>query len=78
MKLTLGGLIPADCEVSDGKLIQVDTSKMTGESLPVTTRKGDKVPMGCCVKSGEVEAVVRVPGKHTELDKIISTVAKHQ
>ena len=48
---------------------------MTGESLPVTMRKGDKAPMGCCVKSGEVEAIVRVQGKHTELDKIISTIA---
>ena len=35
-KLTLGGLIRADGEVLDGKLIQVDTSQMTGESLPVT------------------------------------------
>ena len=31
--------------------------------------------MGCCVKSGEVEAVLRVTGKHTDLDKIISTIA---
>jgi len=31
--------------------------------------------MGCCVKSGEVEAVVRVTGKNTELGKIISTIA---
>ena len=42
VKLTLVGLILADCEVLDGKLIQVDTSKMIGESLPVTMRKGDK------------------------------------
>ena len=42
VKLTLGGLICVDCEVLDGKLIQVDTSKMIGESLPVTMRKGDK------------------------------------
>ena len=75
VKLTLVGLILAVCEVLDGKLIQVDTSKRTGESLPVTMRKGDKAPMCCCVKSGEVEAVVRVTGKHTELDKIISTIA---
>ena len=75
VKLTLVGLIPADCEVLDGRLIQVGTSKMTGDSLPVTMRKGDKAPMGCCVKSGDVEAIVRVPGKHTELDKIISTIA---
>ena len=26
--------------------------------------------MVCCVKSGEVEAVVRVTGKHAELGKI--------
>ena len=42
VKLTLVGLIPAECEVLDGKLIQVDTFKMTGESLPVTMRNGDK------------------------------------
>ena len=38
MKVTLGGLIPADCA---GLL---DTSQMTGESLLVTMRKGDKAP----------------------------------
>ena len=38
VKLTLGGLIPAYCA---GPL---DTSQMTGESLLVTTRKGDKAP----------------------------------
>ena len=42
---------------------------------PVTMRKGDKDAMGCCVKFGEVEAVVRVTGKHTELGKIISIIA---
>ena len=38
VKLTLGGLIPAYCA---GPL---DTSQMTGESLLVTTRKGDQAP----------------------------------
>ena len=38
VKLTLGGLIPAYCA---GPL---DTSQMTGESLLVTTRKGDEAP----------------------------------
>ena len=36
MKLRLGGLVPADCV---GRL---ETSEVTGESLLVTMRKGDK------------------------------------
>ena len=59
----------------DGKLIQVDTSHMTGESLFVTMMKGDKALMGRCVESGEVEAIVRVTGKNSKLGKIISTIA---
>ena len=35
----------------------------------------NKVPMDCCVKSGEVALGVRVTGKNTELVKIISTIA---
>ena len=48
IEVTIGGLISAYCEVLDGKLIQVDTSQMTGESLCVTMRKGDKRPRLLC------------------------------
>ena len=64
--LSGGGAVPADCQINDGK-IEIDTSQLTGESLPVMmTKGGDRQPlMGSTVARGEVEATVENTGAKT-------------
>eukprot|EP00929_Paragymnodinium_shiwhaense_P000048 TRINITY_DN10016_c0_g1_i1.p1 TRINITY_DN10016_c0_g1~~TRINITY_DN10016_c0_g1_i1.p1 ORF type:complete len:842 (+),score=194.22 TRINITY_DN10016_c0_g1_i1:111-2636(+) len=74
VSLALGGNVPGDCMVLDGKPIQVDQSAMTGESLPVTMRKGDTAKMGSNVVSGEAEAMVVATGAQTFFGKTAAMI----
>lgn len=69
--LASGSAIPADSRVQDGQ-IDVDQSQLTGESLPVTCFKGDKVMMGSTVARGEVEGTVEFTGADTFFGKTAS------
>ena len=51
--------------------IDVDQSQLTGESLPVTCFKGDKVMMGSTVARGEVEGTVEFTGKFMHINTCI-------
>jgi H+-transporting ATPase len=66
--LGAGAAVPADCIVNEGR-IEVDQAALTGESLPVTMRKGDTPKMGSTVTRGEVEATVEFTGKDTFFGK---------
>lgn len=66
--LGAGAAVPADCIVNEGR-IEVDQAALTGESLPVTMRKGDTPKMGSTITRGEVEATVEFTGKNTFFGK---------
>eukprot|EP00243_Klebsormidium_subtile_P003303 TRINITY_DN16657_c0_g1_i1.p1 TRINITY_DN16657_c0_g1~~TRINITY_DN16657_c0_g1_i1.p1 ORF type:complete len:982 (+),score=329.76 TRINITY_DN16657_c0_g1_i1:182-3127(+) len=66
--LNAGAAVPADCRVNDGR-IEVDQSALTGESLPVTMRRGDAPKMGSTITRGEVEGTVEFTGKNTFFGK---------
>lgn len=73
--LASGSAIPADGRVNHGQ-IDVDQSQLTGESLPVTCFKGDKVMMGSTVARGEVEGTVEYTGADTFFGKTASLLAQ--
>merc|ERR1719272_1887860 len=56
--LALGGAVPADCQLCEGKPVFIDQAALTGESLPVKMKPGDIAKMGSNVMNGETEAVV--------------------
>lgn len=66
--LAAGSAIPADCAINEGRL-EVDQSALTGESLPVTMRKGDRPKMGSNATRGEIEATVIATGMDTFFGK---------
>ena len=69
VQLALGGGIPADCQLLDGKVIAVDQAALTGESMPVKMTTGDVAKMGSNVTQGEIDAVVRHTGAKTFFGK---------
>lgn len=74
-----GDVIPADCKlVGKGEPLKVDESSLTGESLEVTRRPGDKVLAGAVVASGELDAVVLDTGANTFFGKTMALLAQPQ
>lgn len=50
-----GGKVPIDCEITEGNS-SVDTSALTGESLPREVTVGDRLQSGCINLSGVIKA----------------------
>lgn len=69
IRLRLGDIIPADARLLEGEPVQVDQSALTGESLPITLKKGDMVYSGSILKQGEVNALVFATGEKTYFGK---------
>lgn len=69
IRLRIGDIVPADVRLLEGDPIQVDQSALTGESLPVTHKKGEAVYSGSFIKLGEIEAVVYGTGNDTYIGK---------
>ncbi|KAJ0247907.1 ATPase 10 [Hirschfeldia incana] len=69
ISIKLGDIIPADARLLDGDPLKIDQSVLTGESLPVTKKKGDQVFSGSTCKQGEIEAVVIATGSSTFFGK---------
>lgn len=72
-----GASIPVDGEVIDG-FSGVDESMLTGESLPVDKKMGDKVYGGTINCDGYLKAVAEKVGKDTALSGIIKMVQEAQ
>lgn len=68
-----GEKISADGTIVDGETY-ADESLLTGESLPVKKKIGDKVAGGALNKNGTVKIKVTSVGKDTALGKIITLV----
>lgn len=65
-----GDRIPADGIVARATALQVDTSLLTGESVPVGLAVGDRVSAGTFVVSGEADIDVDATGRRTRLAEI--------
>jgi len=74
VRLRIGNIIPADARLLDGDPVQVDQSALTGESLPVEHKPGDKVYSGSILKQGEIDAVVYATSKDTYYGKTAQLV----
>ena len=69
--------IPVDAKVVDGKS-SVDESMLTGESMPASKRKGDKVVGASINQKGSLEIEVIAIGEDTALARIIKLVEDAQ
>lgn len=87
MILKIGGNVPADGSLCRGipesnypgaSTIQVDTSQLTGESLPQTVNQGGLVLMGSMVSTGETEALVELTGCYTFFGKAADLLQKDE
>lgn len=70
--LRSGDRISADMTVRESQNLSVDTSMLSGESVPNALRAGDLLFAGCFVVGGEATAVVEAIGAHTRLADIAS------
>src|SRR5271154_4437195 len=60
-----GQIIPADLILIDGKYLSCDQASLTGESLPVAKKVGDKAFSGSIAKQGAMSGVVTATGSKT-------------
>jgi H+-transporting ATPase len=73
--VTLGDIVPADAKILSGEL-SIDSSALTGESLPVETHQSDIIYSSAIVRRGKAKCIVvntgasTYFGKTTELVKI--------
>jgi calcium-translocating P-type ATPase len=65
-----GDRLSADAELITVRSLRIDTSMLTGESVPEDMAAGDRVLAGTFVVEGEGVAVVRCIGDHTRLAAI--------
>jgi magnesium-transporting ATPase (P-type) len=74
IRTRLGDIVPADARLLDEEPIEVDQSALTGESLPVTRKKGEAVYSGSIIRHGEVNALVYGTGLNTYFGKTAQLV----
>ncbi|HZV35175.1 MAG TPA: cation-translocating P-type ATPase, partial [Verrucomicrobiae bacterium] len=72
-----GDHVPVDGEVTDGAGA-VDEAMLTGESLPVEKKPGDKLYAGTVNQNGRIFLRVTATGEQTALAHIIAAVARAQ
>lgn len=77
LRVRPGEKIPVDGEVTDGRSA-VDESMVTGESMPVTKDKGDRVIGGTLNRSGALVITAQKIGRDTMLAQIVQLVADAQ
>jgi len=75
IRLRLGDVIPADARIIEGDYLAVDQSALTGESLPVTKKKGDTVYSGAVARQGETVALVTATGDSTYFGRTAKLVS---
>lgn len=73
VRVLAGETLPADGKVLQGAS-QIDESMLTGESLPVTRKVGDRVTAGTVVLDGTLDVAVTASGQDTTLSRIIAWV----
>ena len=73
--LAAGARIPAEAVLEDGT-VDVDRGLLTGESDPVTVRKGERLFSGDVTLTGPITARVSAVGEDTMLRSIMQLVAR--
>lgn len=71
--LRTGSAVPADGVIIKGE-IAVDESQLTGESIPVDKKEGERVTGASLIASGYAEMRVEKTGEDTALSRIIALV----
>jgi len=77
LRVRPGGKVPVDGMVEDGSS-SIDESMITGESLPVEKRKGDRVTGGTVNATGTFVMVADKVGADSLLSRIVQMVAEAQ
>lgn len=73
LRVYIGDVIPADLEVVEGKNFSANEAAVTGESMPVEKKDGEKIFSGSFVVTGQALARVKATGKKTYFGKILSS-----
>ncbi len=73
--LSEGDRIPADGKLTANKIIEVDESILTGESLPVVKNHNDSVFLGTLVTKGTNRLIVEKTGMQTYFGQIAKTLS---
>ena len=74
IRLRLGDVVPADVRLLTKDSVEVDQSALTGESLPVTRKRGEAVFSGSILRQGEADAMVYATGANTYFGKTAQLV----
>lgn len=72
-----GDVIPADCTLISAHSLQAEESLLTGESVPVHKKEGDRMYSGCSVTTGRGVGVVEKTGDNTEMGRIAALLKNH-
>jgi len=75
MALEIGQTLPADGEVLQERVLQVNEAALTGESEPVEKAVGSLVFCGTHIVSGGGFAAIRVTGRQTRFGRIATLVS---
>ena len=76
LALAAGDLLPADVTLSSSSGVSIDTSTLTGESVPVALADGESAYAGTFLVEGEARAVVTATGADTRLARIAQLTAR--
>jgi H+-transporting ATPase len=78
VRLRIGDILPADVKLIDGDYLLIDQAALTGESLPVSCKRGEVAYANTIVKQGEMVAVVVNTGMRTNFSSVVALVARAQ
>jgi P-type Ca2+ transporter type 2C len=73
--LSAGDVVPADGVVAAAKLLEVDQSTMTGESVPVALVDGDEISGGTLVTRGRADVTITTTGADCGLGLLATMIA---
>ena len=75
IRIRAGDFVPADLDLVEGEELDVDQSALTGESLPVAKKIGERVYSGSILRKGEGTGIVVATGKKTYFGKTTELVS---
>ncbi len=72
-----GEMLPCDCLVVSGSA-HVDTSRITGEPLPVSAAEGIRLPSGCINLDGALTVRAEATARESQYERIVELVRSAQ
>ena len=75
--LGLGNQIPTDCKILDGE-IEVNEALLTGESIPIKKKPGDKLLAGSFISSGVCYAIAEKVGKDNYVETLSAKAKQYK